>query len=87
MTRAIERVSAIGTTRRRRNLIEEGMPNKSRREKTFAVGRRAAGRNWPVKAVLATGVGWERRAGLEIAAAWATKEVLGIGERSATKAD
>ena len=42
------------------------MPNKSRREKIFAVERKAAGKSWRAKAAPATAVAWERKAVLEI---------------------
>jgi len=42
------------------------MPKQPRRAKIFAVGRKAAGKNWRAKAVPATAVVWERKAVLEI---------------------
>jgi len=42
------------------------MPKRLRRAKIFAVGRKAVGKNWRVKAVPATAVAWERKAVLEI---------------------
>ena len=38
------------------------MPNRPRREKIFAVGRKAAGKSWRVKVVPETGAAWVTRA-------------------------
>ena len=62
MTRAIGRVSATEMTTRRRSSTGAAMPKRPRRAKIFAVGRKAAGKNWHAKVVLATAVDWETRA-------------------------
>jgi hypothetical protein len=42
------------------------MPKQLRRAKIFAVGRKAAGKSWRVRAGPATGEVWARKAVLEI---------------------
>ena len=66
MTRAIERASVTETTRLLRSSTGAAMPKQPRRAKIFAVGRKAAGKNWRVRAVPATAVVWARKAVLEI---------------------
>jgi hypothetical protein len=61
MTRAIERASVTEITTRRRSSTEERMPKRPRRATIFAVGRKAAGKNWRARVVPATGVVWEKR--------------------------
>jgi hypothetical protein len=61
MTRAIERASVTETTRLLRSSTGAVMPKRPRRAKIFAVGRKAAGKNWHAKVVLATAVDWETR--------------------------
>ena len=56
MTRAIERASVTETTRLLRSLTGAVMPKRPRRVKIFAAGRRAAVKNWRVRAVPATAV-------------------------------
>ena len=66
MTRAIGRVSATEMTTRRRSSTGAAMPKQLRRAKIFAVGRKAAGKSWRVRAGLATAEVWARKAVLEI---------------------
>jgi hypothetical protein len=63
------------------------MPNKLRRAKTFAVGRRAAGKSWRVKAVSVIEVAWEKKGVLETEAAWVTRAVWARRVASATEVD
>jgi hypothetical protein len=55
------------------------MPKQLRRAKIFAVGRKAAGRNWRAKEVLGTGAVWARKAVSEIEAGWGIRVDLEIG--------
>ena len=80
MTRAIERASVTETTRLLRSLTGAVMPKRPRRAKIFAAGRRAAVKNWRVRAVPATAVVWERKAVPEIEVGWEIRADLAIGE-------
>ena len=66
MTRAIERASVTETTRLLRSSTGAVMLKQPRRAKIFAVGRKAAGKSWRVRAAPATAVVWERKAASEI---------------------
>ena len=68
MTRAIERASVTETTRLLRSSTGAVMPKRLRRAKTFAVGRKAAGKSWRVRVAPATAEVWERKVVSEIEA-------------------
>lgn len=84
MTRAIERASVTETTRLLRSLTGAVMPKRPRRAKIFAAGRRAAVKNWRVRAVPATAVVWERKAASEIKEGWGIRADLAIVEGPVT---
>lgn len=85
MTRAIERASVTETTRLLRSSTGAVMPKRPRRAKIFAAGRRAAVKNWRVRAVPATAVAWERKVVSEIAAGWEIRGGQAIGVDWATR--
>jgi hypothetical protein len=66
MTQAIAKASGTEITTRRRSSTGAAMPKQPRRAKIFAVGRKAAGKNWRAKVVPATAEVWARKAVLEI---------------------
>ena len=85
MTRAIERASVTETTRLLRSSTGAVMLKRPRRAKIFAAGRRAAVKNWRVRAVPATAVVWERKVVLEIEAGWEIRGGQAIGVDWATR--
>ena len=85
MTRAIERASVTETTRLLRSSTGAVMPKRPRRAKIFAAGRKAAGKNWRVRAVPATAVVWERKAVVGDRAGWGIRGGQAIGVDWATR--